>query len=409
MTNYFETKSQPITMHMVLKAYENVRANKGSGGVDAMTWEELDSNLMPNLYKLWNRLSSGSYFPMPVKEVEIKKRDGGIRKLGIPTLLDRIAQQVVRSYLEPKLDPLFHNDSYAYRKGKSAHQAIETATNRIWTHDWVLKIDIRKFFDTLDHDLLIKALRHYCPDKWVLMYVERWLKAGVMTREGTYVESESGTPQGGVISPLLANLYLHVSFDAWMQKHHPEKPFERYADDIMVHLKTDKQSWYMLGQIKNRMKACKLTLHPEKTHIVNLRGITQDKYPRSVEFLGYTLKPVWSYIKASNRYKLLVMPIMSKSAQSRIFSELREMKLHKRRKPITELANDLRSYIQGKMNYYCKFNPKRTYRFWYQVNQKLLKWVKWQKGTSLLKSISWLREVWRHNPRLFPHWQLVHP
>ncbi len=409
MTNYFETKSQPITMHMVLKAYENVRANKGSGGVDAMTWEELDSNLMPNLYKLWNRLSSGSYFPMPVKEVEIKKRDGGIRKLGIPTLLDRIAQQVVRSYLEPKLDPLFHNDSYAYRKGKSAHQAIETATNRIWTHDWVLKIDIRKFFDTLDHDLLIKALRHYCPDKWVLMYVERWLKAGVMTREGTYVESESGTPQGGVISPLLANLYLHVSFDAWMQKHHPEKPFERYADDIMVHLKTDKQSWYMLGQIKNRMKESKLTLHPEKTHIVNLRGITQDKYPRSVEFLGYTLKPVWSYIKASNRYKLLVMPIMSKSAQSRIFSELREMKLHKRRKPITELANDLRSYIQGKMNYYCKFNPKRTYRFWYQVNQKLLKWVKWQKGTSLLKSISWLREVWRHNPRLFPHWQLVHP
>jgi len=364
---------------------------------------------MPNLYKLWNRLSSGSYFPMPVKEVEIKKRDGGIRKLGIPTLLDRIAQQVVRSYLEPKLDPLFHNDSYAYRKGKSAHQAIETATNRIWTHDWVLKIDIRKFFDTLDHDLLIKALRHYCPDKWVLMYVERWLKAGVMTREGTYVESESGTPQGGVISPLLANLYLHVSFDAWMQKHHPEKPFERYADDIMVHLKTDKQSWYMLGQIKNRMKESKLTLHPEKTHIVNLRGITQDKYPRSVEFLGYTLKPVWSYIKASNRYKLLVMPIMSKSAQSRIFSELREMNLHKRRKPITELANDLRSYIQGKMNYYCKFNPKRTYRFWYQVNQKLLKWVKWQKGTSLLKSISWLREVWRHNPRLFPHWQLVHP
>jgi len=408
MTNYFETKSQPITMHMVLKAYEKVRANKGSGGVDAMTWEELDSNLMPNLYKLWNRLSSGSYFPMPVKEVEIKKRDGGIRKLGIPTLLDRIAQQVVRSYLEPKLDPLFHNDSYAYRKGKSAHQAIETATNRIWTHDWVLKIDIRKFFDTLDHDLLIKALRHYCPDKWVLMYVERWLKAGVMTREGTYVESESGTPQGGVISPLLANLYLHVSFDAWMQKHHPEKPFERYADDIMVHCKTDKQSWYMLGQIKNRMKACKLTLHPEKTHIVNLRGITQDKYPRSVEFLGYTLKPVWSYIKASNRYKLLVMPIMSKSAQSRIFSELREMKLHKRRKPITELANDLRSYIQGKMNYYCKFNPKRTYRFWYQVNQKLLKWVKWQKGTSLLKSISWLREVWRHNPRLFPH-RLVPP
>lgn len=394
---------------MVLQAYEKVRANKGSGGVDEMTWDELDSNLMAYLYKLWNRLSSGSYFPMPVKEVEIKKCDGGIRKLGIPTLLDRIAQQVVRSYLEPKLDPLFHNDSYAYRKGKSAHQAIETATNRIWTHDWVLKIDIRKFFDTIDHELLIKALRHYCRDSWVLMYVERWLKAGVMTREGIYVESQSGTPQGGVISPLLANLYLHVSFDAWMQKHHPEKPFERYADDIMVHCKTDKQSWYMLGQIKNRMKESKLTLHPEKTHIVNLRGITQDKYPRSVEFLGYTLKPVWSYIKASKRYKLLVMPIMSKSAQSRIFSELREMKLHKRRKSITELAADLWSYLQGKMNYYCKFNPKRTYRFWYQVNQKLLKWVKWQKGTNLLRSISWLREVWRHNPRLFPHWQLVHP
>jgi group II intron reverse transcriptase/maturase len=409
MIDYFETKSQPITGFMVLQAYKEVRANKGSGGVDDMTWEALDFNIVKYVHLLWNRLSSGSYFPKPVKEVEIKKKDGGIRKLGIPTLLDRIAQQVVRTYLEPKLDPLFHPDSYAYRRGRKAHQAIATAQERTLNHDWVIDLDISKFFDTIDHELMMKALKHYCKDKWVLMYVERWLKAGIVTKEGKYIDSLTGTPQGGVISPLLANLFLHVAFDSWMRQNHPDKPFERYADDIVVHCKSDKQAKFVLKQIQKRLSKCKLTLHSVKTKIVNLRGISKEKYPRSFNFLGYTILPKWMFLKNSQRYKLIPRAVMSKQSQSSVFEKLRKMQIHKRRKPIEKLAEDLRPVLQGVMNYYCKFGVYYSYRFWYQVNQRLLKWVKWEKGLHITKAIRWLREVWKRSPNLFPHWKLVHP
>ena len=409
MIDYHETKSQPITRYMVLQAYREVRANKGSGGVDEMTWTDLDSKLPENIYLLWNRLSSGSYFPKPVKQVEIAKKDGGIRKLGIPTLLDRIAQQVVRAYLEPKLDPLFHPDSYAYRKGRNAHQAIAKAQERSFNHDWILDLDIRKFFDTIDHELMLKALQHYCNESWVLMYVERWLKAGIITKEGMYTDSLTGTPQGGVISPLLANLFLHVVFDKWMQQNHPDKPFERYADDIVVHCKTDKQAKYMLSKIGSRLKQCKLTLHSEKTKIVNLRGRSEKKYPRKCNFLGFTLKPVHTFVKKSQKFRTIPMAVMSREAKSRVLKKLCKMQLHKRRKPIERLADDLRPVLQGVINYFCKANSVYTWSFWYAVNQKLLKWVKWEKGLSLTKAIYWLRSVWKRNPKLFPHWKLAHP
>jgi len=409
MIDYHETKSQPITRYMVLQAYREVRANKGSGGVDEMTWTDLDSKLPENIYLLWNRLSSGSYFPKPVKQVEIAKKDGGIRKLGIPTLLDRIAQQVVRAYLEPKLDPLFHPDSYAYRKGRNAHQAVAKAQERSFNHDWILDLDIRKFFDTIDHELMLKALQHYCNESWVLMYVERWLKAGIITKEGMYTDSLTGTPQGGVISPLLANLFLHVVFDKWMQQNHPDKPFERYADDIVVHCKTDKQAKYMLSKIGSRLKQCKLTLHSEKTKIVNLRGRSEKKYPRKCNFLGFTLKPVHTFVKKSQKFRTIPMAVMSREAKSRVLKKLCKMQLHKRRKPIERLADDLRPVLQGVINYFCKANSVYTWSFWYAVNQKLLKWVKWEKGLSLTKAIYWLRSVWKRNPKLFPHWKLAHP
>jgi len=394
---------------MVLRAYKEVQANKGSGGVDNITWEELDSNIVKYVHLLWNRLSSGSYFPQPVKEVEIKKKDGGIRKLGIPTLLDRIAQQVVRAYLEPKLDPLFHPNSYAYRKEHNAHQAIAKAQERTLNHDWVIDLDISKFFDTIDHELMLKALKHYCKANWVLMYAERWLKAGIVTKDGKLSDRQTGTPQGGVISPLLANLFLHVAFDSWMQQTHPDKPFERYADDVVVHCKSDKQAKFVLNQIRKRLSKCKLTLHIEKTKIVNLRGTSKEKYPRSFNFLGYTILPKWVFLKKSQRYKLIPMAVMSKESQSSVFEKLRKMQIHKRRKPIEKLAEDLRPVLQGEMNYYCKFGIYYTYRFWYQVNQRLLKWVKWEKGLSLGKAIHWLREEWKRRPNLFPHWKLVHP
>lgn len=409
MIDYHETKSQPISRFMVLQAYREVRANKGRGGVDEMTWTDLEAKLPENIYLLWNRLSSGSYFPKPVKQVEIAKKDGGIRKLGIPTLLDRIAQQVVRAYLEPKLDPKFHPDSYAYRKGRNAHQAIAKAQERSFNHDWILDLDIRKFFDTIDHELMLKALKHYCNEAWVLLYVERWLKAGIVTKEGMYTDSLTGTPQGGVISPLLANLFLHVAFDKWMLQNHPDKPFERYADDIVVHCKTDKQAKYMLSKIGKRLKDCKLTLHPEKTKIVNLRGRSEQKYARKCNFLGFTLKPVHTFVKKSQKFRTIPMAIMSKDAQSSVLEKLGKMRLHKRRKPIEQLADDLRPMLQGVINYYCKINAVYTWRFWYTVNQKLLKWVKWEKGLGLTRAIQWLRSVWKRNPKLFPHWQLAHP
>ncbi|MFW5758896.1 MAG: group II intron reverse transcriptase/maturase, partial [Bacteroidota bacterium] len=242
MIDYYETKSQPITRLMVWEAYQKVKANKGSMGIDNMDWKRLESNRSAYIYKLWNRLTSGSYFPKPTKAVEIKKTGGGTRVLGIPTILDRIAQEVVRSQLDRYVEPFFHNHSYGYRKGFNAHQAVKQATENAFRFKWAIDLDIKGFFDNIDHTLLMKAVNHYCKDKWVLMYVERWLKAGIMSKDGVVRSRISGTPQGGVISPLLANIFLHVAFDNWMAKYHPEKPFERYADDIVVHCMTEKQA-----------------------------------------------------------------------------------------------------------------------------------------------------------------------
>lgn len=238
MIDYYETKSQPITRVMVWQAYKEVKSNAGSGGIDKMSWEYLQKNASTELYTLWNRLSSGSYFPKAVKQVAIPKKGGGERLLGIPTILDRIAQQVARTHLERILEPKFHNSSFGYRPNRSCHQAVEQANANSFNHDFAIDLDIKGFFDNIEHELMMKALKHYCSDKWVLMYVERWLKAGTVKVDGDFAPSLTGTPQGGVISPLLANLFLHVVFDKWMEKQHPEKPFERYADDIVVHCKT---------------------------------------------------------------------------------------------------------------------------------------------------------------------------
>jgi len=407
MINYYETKSQPITRVMVLKAYQKVEKKHGSGGTDNMTWEDLDKNLSTELYKLWNRLTSGSYFPQTVKEVEIKKKDGGIRKLGIPTLLDRIAQQVVRAHLEPKVEQSFHENSYAYRLNRNAHQAIAQADRNCNSFDWLIDLDIKGFFDNIDHELLLKAVEHYCKDKWVLMYIKRWLQAGTLHKDGTQTERMTGTPQGGVISPLLANIYLNVVFDQWMQKNHFEKPFERFADDILIHCKTERQAKYILSLIQKRMAECKLTLHADKTKIINLNGITTNKYPRKFDFLGYTFKPLWS--KTKKGFRLLIAPMMSIKSRSSILEKLENLHIHKKRCKIEDIAKELNSILTGEINYYCKFLPYKTNHLWYMVNQRLLKWVKWQKGLSKKKSIQWLKTKWKEKPKLFAHWKLVHP
>ena len=406
MIDYFETKSQPITMAMVLKAYGIVRANKGGAGVDGMTWAELDANLQGHLYRLWSRLSSGSYFPAPVRQVEIPKKSGGVRPLGIPTLFDRIAQQVVRNHLEKQLEPLFHESSFGYRPGRSAHDAVAQSQRNCFNHDYAIDLDIKSYFDTIDHDLMMKALSHYCKDKWVLMYVERWLKADIMKGEKRTARNQ-GTPQGGVISPLLSNLFLHVVFDGWMQKYHPEKPFERYADDIIVHCKTERQAHFMLARIGERMSACGLTLHPLKTRIVNLRGKSEKRYPRKYDFLGFTLRPVMREI--SGRRILMPGTFVSSASKTSIRRKFRELEIHKRRKPIAHLARELNPLIEGIIQYYHKFWNAGMRPVWNQLNHRLLKWVKWEKGLFKYASLRWLRARYNEQPTLFAHWRLVQP
>ena len=408
MIDYYETKSQPITRVMVVQAYRKMRANKGSAGIDEMSWADLDKDLDAQLYKLWNRLSSGSYFPLPVKEVEIKKEAGaGVRKLGVPTILDRIAQAVVKTHLELIVEPYFDESSYGYRPGKSCHQAVEKASQNVMTNDWVIDLDIKGFFDHIDHELLLKAVTHYCNEKWVLLYVTRWLKAGIVQKDGICHDRVTGTPQGGVINSLLANIFLHVVFDQWMNIHHPEKSFERYADDIVVHCKTEKQALFVLKMIQQRMRECKLTLHPVKTKVINVRGMSEKKYPRSFDFLGFTIRPLWA--KTSKGFKLMVSGFMSTKPKTRVWSKFKSFHIHKWRKPIELIALKLKPVIQGVINYYCRFWTAHTHQVWYQLNQRLLKWVQWEKGLYKMAAVKWLRQKYKEQPRLFPHWQLVHP
>jgi group II intron reverse transcriptase/maturase len=407
MINYEETKSQPITRWMVWQAYKEVRANKGSGGVDGKDWDYMDKHVKTELYKLWNRLTSGSYYPQVVRQVGIPKKDGGVRKLGIPTILDRVAQQVVKTYLERVLEPIFHEDSYGYRPKRNCHDAISQAHKRSMTNDFVIDIDIKGFFDTINHEKMMKGLRHYCKAKWVLLYVSRWLKGGVLEIDGTLSPTLIGTPQGGVISPLLANLYLHITFDEWMKRNHPEKPFERYADDIVVHCKTEKQSRFMLKEISRRMSECDLSLHPEKTKIVNLRGESENKYPKSYDFLGFSIQPVGLQCKTG--VKAMPSISVSKKSKKSILEKFRSMEIHKRRKPIEEIAKDLNKVIRGLINYYHKFENYSMRRIWFQLNARLLKWVKWQKGLYKYAAIAYLKAKHKEKPDLFAHWLLVYP
>lgn len=392
---------------MVWYAYKKVRANKGSSGIDGMNWESLEKNLSKQLYKLWNRLSSGTYFPEAVKQVSIPKKDGGERKLGIPTILDRIAQEVAKHQLEKIVEPLFHNSSFGYRPQKSCHDAVAQSNKNSFNHDFAIDIDIKSFFDTIDHELLMQSVEHYCQEKWVLMYVKRWLKAGVMKKEGEVEHMETGTPQGGVISPLLANIFLHVVFDKWMDKENPEKPFERYADDIIVHCKTEKQAKYVLRAIEKRMKQCKLVLHPKKTKIVNLRGVSEQKYSKGYDFLGFTIRP--NQVKMKEKYYEVPGVFVSNASRNSLISKFRELNLHKRRTSIEQLAKELNPMIRGILNYFHKFSNQSMRFVWNQLNARLLKWVKWEKGLYKYASVRWLKAQYRKTPRLFSHWLLVHP
>jgi RNA-directed DNA polymerase len=409
------TKPFCIPKRAVWEAYKRVRSNHGAAGVDGQTIAEFEEELKDNLYKLWNRMSSGSYMAPPVRRVEIPKDDGGgVRLLGIPSVSDRVAQTVVKDYLEPILDACFHVDSYGYRPQKSAKEALAMARARCWRYDWVLELDIRAFFDHLSHELLLRALRCHTDCQWVLLYVERWLKAPVQLADGSLEARDKGTPQGGVVSPLLSNLFLHYVFDQWMHKHYPDIPFERYADDGICHCKTLAQAQQLRAALERRFAECHLELHPQKTRVVYCKDDDRrGTYPdHSFDFLGYTFRPR----RSKNRWgKFFISftPAVSNKAAKAMRSTLRSWALHNRSdKSLEDLARMFNPVIQGWINYFASFYKSALYPTLRQVDQVLARWAvrKYKKlHGHLRRARHWLARVARTRPRLFAHWKLVQP
>ena len=406
-----KAKSFEISKHVVLEAWKRVKANKGAAGVDSELISDFEENLKDNLYKIWNRMSSGSYFPPPVKTVSIPKKTGGERVLGIPTVSDRVAQMVVKIYFEPLVEPHFHEDSYGYRPGKSALQAVAVTRKRCWRYNWLLEFDIKGLFDNIEHDLLMKAVKHHTRNKWILLYIERWLKAPFQQKDGTQLERTKGTPQGGVISPVLANLFLHYVFDKWMERNYPQNPFCRYADDGITHCRTEAEAKLLLKSLDVRFKECGLELHPEKTKIVyckddDRRGEYSDI---SFDFLSYTFRPR----RSKNRWgKFFVsfLPGVSNKAGKAMRQKAWKWKMHLRSdKSLEDLSRMFSPVIRGWINYYSKFYKSALYPTLQHLNRTLVRWAmrKFKKLKGHRRRAEyWLGNVARRQPQLFPHWQL---
>lgn len=405
-----QSKAFEITKQEIVNAYKKVKENKGSAGSDNQTIENFDSNIKNNLYKIWNRMSSGCYFPPPVKLVEIPKLDGRKRPLGIPTVSDRVAQQVVKNRLEPNLDAIFHEDSYGYRPNKSAHDAIAKARQRCWQFNWCIDLDITGFFDNINHDLLLKAVRKHTENKWILLYIECWLKTPTQMQDGSLKPRTKGTPQGGVISPLLANLYLHYVFDKWIQIHFPKILFERYADDIVIHCRTRDDANKLLKAIEARFNECHLEINSEKTKITYCRDSNRKlNYPNyEFNFLGYTFRPRKS-INKKGAYFVSFSPAASARATKLMRKRLKMWLLHRQvSKSIEEIADMINPILRGWINYYGKFYPSALVETFSCLNRRIAKWAsrkyKHMRGRKRRAS-EWLMKISSQRPNLFAHWR----
>ncbi len=410
-TEYLQGKTVPITQEQLRVAWRQVKAAKGSGGVDGKTIFKVEEQLSDELYKLWNRMASGSYHPKPIKAVSIPKWDGSNRWLGVPTVTDRIAQQVIKDMLEPDLEKVYHPDSYGYRPNKSTHQAITKCSKRCWERAWAIDLDIKGFFDNLDHDLLIKALERHTDHKWLIMYVKRWLKSPVKFPERQkLVERSKGTPQGGVISPLLANLFLHYAFDMWICKQFSEVPFERYADDIIIHCVSKAQAETILKAVKTRMEACKLQVHQHKTKVVYCKqGYRKVKHSEiTFDFLGFTFQP--RKIKQHNgSYRLGFGPAISMRAKKHIVQTFKSLKPHRwANKDVEQIATEMAPKIQGWINYFGKYRKWAMYPVFRSLNDRLVKWLmnKYKRYRRKVgKARSKLKQLAIEYPNLFVHWR----
>ena len=406
-------KAKPfeISKWVVWKAFQKVKANQGAAGVDTESIADFEKELKNNLYKVWNRMSSGSYFPPPVRTVAIPKAGGGQRMLGIPTVSDRIAQMVVKMHLEPLVEPCFHPDSYGYRPGKFAIEAVGVTRTRCWRYDWVLDLDIKGFFDNLDHDLLMRAVRKHTDCSWMLLYIERWLKAPAQLADGTLVPRYKGTPQGGVISPLLANLFLHYAFDEWMRRTYPQNPFERYADDVVVHCQTESEARGLREAIAERLAQCKLELHPEKTKVVYCKDDgRRGHYPNEkFDFLGFTFRPRRSK-NCWGKFFIGFSPAVSDKAAKTMRRTMRSWRLHLRSdRALDDLSRMFNPVLRGWINYYGSYYKSALYPIMRQLNRALTRWAmrKFKKLRGHQRQAThWLARIARRESNLFAHWRL---
>ena len=408
-----ESKQYDIPKRAVIEAYKRVKANKGSAGIDGIDFEKFEEKLNNNLYKIWNRMSSGSYFPSPVMAVEIPKKTGGVRRLGIPTITDRVAQMVARMYVESAVEPMFCDDSYGYRPNKSALDAIEMTRKRCWHYDYVIELDVKGLFDNIDHELLMRVVRRHVKEAWIRMYIERWLKTPFVLRNGEIIERNAGTPQGGVISPVLANMFLHYVFDMWMKRNFPQAPFERYADDGVVHCKSKEEALFIKECLVKRFAECKLELHPTKTRIVYCKDKdrTREEELTEFDFLGYTFKAVYIMCKDGKKRSNFIASVSKASAKT-FRDKIKSLEIHKKTGcKINMIAEILNPMLRGWMNYFGKFNPSAMKYTLQCIERRLVKWAmckyKNLRGHRR-RAEKWLLFVRKREPKLFAHWSKMY-
>lgn len=409
--NVHVVKTVPIEFKQVVDAYQKVRHGGKAAGIDGESWNDFDKKLQNNLYVIWRRLASGSYLPSAVRETEILKKDGNMRKLGIPTLRDRIAQAVVKKYMEQRIEPIFHESSYGYRPLRSAKQAIEEVRKNCKTTDWVIDLDISKFFDEISHELMLKAVAHVITDKWVSMYVKRWLEMKIVDKQGQeHDRGGKGTPQGGVISPLLANLYLHFSLDKWLENNYGHVKFVRYADDMVLHCQSKAEAEDLLKAIQQRLSTVELRLNEQKTQIVYCRDYRRTSSYSKVQFgfLGFSFQPRRSQGKYDKHTSYTAFTAeISKANQQKITEAIKtEVYWRNTQQTIGEIAEKLNSKLVGWINYFGLYGKGELRKTMLRLERRLLKWIKKKyKMTSLKRAIRKLSWIRKENPVMFYHWQ----
>jgi group II intron reverse transcriptase/maturase len=404
-------KSHDIPKRLIWDAWLKVKENGGAAGADGVTITQFGLRLKDNLYRLWNRMASGSYFPGPVRAVEIPKK-GGTRILGIPNVVDRVAQTAAVLALEPNVEKVFHNDSYGYRPGRSPEDAVRVCRQRCFQRDWVVDLDVKAFFDSVPWDLMLKAVARHTDQTWVLLYVERWLKAPMLMPDGTLTQRVKGTPQGGPISPLIANIFLHYGFDTWMVREHPTVWFERFADDVVVHCVTERQARLVQDAIGRRLADIGLQLHPDKTRIVYCKDYKrhQDFEQVTFTFCGYTFRPRAAFDKVRKRSYTGFLPAVAPGKLTDMSRKAASWRLHRRtNSTLDDLAEAVNPVLRGWLNYFTAFYPSAVIPIGKRMDRHLMRWAR-RKYKRLERSEKrtreWLRGVRKRVPGLFAHWAL---